>query len=97
MNVSFARFVSRAVPARTITEWEHEVVGTPWASVRTALITFTVVGAGFVAFTQQQLFGAWFGMALPALAPALFLPLLRDALGKMVATRFTGVSGSKAD
>ena len=97
MNVSFARFVSRAVPARTIAEWEHQVAGTPWSSVRTALITFTVVGAGFVAFTQQELFGAWFGMALPALAPALFLPLIRDALGKIVATRFTGASGSKAD
>lgn len=95
MNVSFARFVSHAVPARIIAEWERQVAGTPWSSVRTALITFTVVGAGFVAFTQQELFGAWFGMALPALAPALFLPLLRDVLGKMVATRFTGVSASK--
>jgi hypothetical protein len=88
MNEDFARFVKRAVPARTIAEWERQVAGTPWSSVRTAVVTFALAGAGFVAFTQQQIVSAWVGF-LPALAPALVIPVARELVGKMLAQGFT--------
>lgn len=94
MNRSFARFVKRAVPPRTIAEWERQVAGTPWSSVRTAVVTFAFAGAGFVAFTQQQIVGAWFGVVLPALAPALLYPA-KEAIGKVLARGLTG-SGDSA-
>ena len=88
MNESFSRFVKRAVPARTISEWERQVAGTPWSSVRTAVLTFALAGAGFVVFTQQQIVSAWVGL-LPALAPALLIPMAREAVGKLLAQGLT--------
>jgi hypothetical protein len=87
MNESFARFVKRAVSAGTISQWERQVAGTPWSSVRTAVITFAVAGAGFVVFTQQQIVSAWVGI-LPALAPGM-IPMAKEAINKLFAQGFT--------
>jgi hypothetical protein len=84
MNESFARFVKQAVPEGTISQWERQVVGTPWSSARTAVITFAVAGAGFVVFTQQQIVSAWVGV-LPALAPGLLVPVTKAAIDKLLA------------
>jgi hypothetical protein len=75
VNTTFKRFVLRAVPPETIATWEREGVKTPWASVRTALVTCAVAFGGFLILTEQQLVGAWFGV-VPTLAPAVLAPAI---------------------
>jgi hypothetical protein len=90
MNTTFTRFVLRAVTPETVARWEREGVKTPWASVRTALVTCAVAFGGFLILTEQQLVGAWFGV-VPTLAPAVLVPALPTVL-KLLASR-----GSKSE
>jgi len=64
MNKTFRLFVLHAVPGDTIAVWEREGVKTPWASIRTALVTCAVALGGFLVLTEQQLVGAWIGRCL---------------------------------
>jgi hypothetical protein len=90
MNATFKRFVLNVVPPETIARWEREGVKTPWASVRTALVTCAAAFGGFLILTEQQLVGAWFGV-VPTLAPAVLVPAIPTVF-KLLASR-----GSKGE
>ena len=73
MSATFEQFVAQATPSETVDAWEHFGVRTPWASIRTALLTGAVACGGFLILTEGQLVGAWFG-AVPALLPTVMIP-----------------------
>jgi hypothetical protein len=55
----FAEFVRCAVPPDTIKHWEGQGAGTRSASLRTSLLVVGAAVAGFLIYTQGEIFNTW--------------------------------------
>jgi len=68
----FAEFVKHAVPPATLKHWEAEGSGTRSADLRWSLLVVGIGVAGFLIYTQGEIFNTWvtYATGLAAAVPA---------------------------
>jgi hypothetical protein len=79
----FAEFLKYAVPSRRIKHWEGQVAGSRSDSIRTSLLVVGAGVAGFLIYTQGEVFNTWvtYATGLAAAIPA-FIQVRRTFRGK---------------
>jgi hypothetical protein len=84
----FAEFLKSAVPSDRIKHWEGQVAGSRSDSIRTSLLVVGAGVAGFLIYTQGEVFNTWvtYATGLAAAIPAFI----------RVLTMFRGKGGAEA-
>lgn len=79
----FAEFLKCAVPSDSIKHWERQVAGSRSDSIRTSLLVVGAGVAGFLIYTQGEVFNTWvtYATGLAAAIPA-FIRVLTMLRGK---------------